>query len=169
MQNVQYDFYLIRSNLTHPDVPRLFLVKKNNNRIHWSFELDEIHDTILVSEFDQEEAEYWGTIQKIEPEAVVVRTIYHESEMVTFSSNMKWSIETLMMDKHVVLRSLSSICVGRPIGREKYRNHPEVAKAELEHFKDKGETLQKHTVSKKSHFSEEDSFSETSKKRHKKR
>lgn len=137
MQQPRFEFYVIHSNPSHPEVPRLFFVKILNNRISWSIELDEVNDVIIKSEFDKEEAEFWGTLEKIENDTVKVRLKDDSIEETWFSDTMMWNLETLMIDNHAIIRCFNKIYLGRPVDRNKYRNDPAALEAELRHFKNK--------------------------------
>lgn len=136
MHRAQFDFYIVRSNPTYPETPRLFFVKTLNSKISWAIEIDEVEDSLLPTAFDLDEAELWGALEEINPDGFAKVKLEDKSlEEAVFSEKMAWTLETLMSENHAIARLPSQIHAMKAISRDKYRNDPAVLREELRQFR----------------------------------
>lgn len=128
-----FEFFTVRSNPSHSASPRIFLIKKKNNKRIWAVEINEFEDEFLESQFDEEEAEFWGKLITIENGIVIIEN--EEQEQIIFSKNIMFGLETLVFHKHAIGRSKKKFFPCRLIAREKYKNDPGIAKSEKRYMK----------------------------------
>jgi hypothetical protein len=136
-----FQLYLVRSNPMYENLPRVFITKEKNEKIIWSYELDEIQEVLFDNEFLLEEAEHLGTIKDIEKEELVANIFNPDkNELVNFQLTPKlfWIFETLMND-HVIAKIGSVVYLARP---KKFGRTPEIEEAEKEEIKRKRENLE---------------------------
>jgi hypothetical protein len=133
VSQVIFEFYTVRSNPTSHASPRIFFLKKKNNKVVWAVEIDEHNDCFQENEFEPEEAELWGSFVKIEDGIIFIKNEVEES--VIFSKDVTFGIETLVYHKHTIGRSKKQFFPCRWVPRDKYKNDPDVERSEKKHLK----------------------------------
>lgn len=135
MSNALFELYVVHSNPHTPGEPRIFLVKKKNNKVTLALEIDELSDSFFMSEFDLEEAELWGSVKSISNEISVVLDVEGQDEEVQFSREIVWGIETIVLHKHALGAMKKERFPMRWIPPSKYRHDPEWLRVEATHMK----------------------------------
>lgn len=111
-----FEVFLVRSNPTYENLPRVFIAKIKNQKTQWVHELDEIQEMLFDNEFNEEEAEHLGTINNFDEINLVINLINPEdNSTVDFPVTRKifWILETLVQD-HMKMKMGSVIYVARP-------------------------------------------------------
>lgn len=133
--------YLVRSNPTYENLPRVFIAKVKNEKITWVYEVDEIQELLFDNEFYPEEAEHIGTIRDLDTAELAVNLLRPENnEIFSFAVTQRllWIFETLMGD-HIKAKIGSVIHVARP---KKFVRTPEMDHAEQIEIKRKLDNLE---------------------------
>jgi hypothetical protein len=136
MQKTTYEFHLVHSNPTYEGMARVFLVKKQGKKIVRTIEIDEVTSTFLNSEFSEEEAELFGTVEEVASEKELVTCKAHDGETVEldFDKKIIWGIETFMLDEHIAFKKGRLVFLARPVSRHKYKDNPAVIDAAAKHM-----------------------------------
>lgn len=135
MSNAVFEFYVVHSNPRHPGEPRIFLVKKKNERISLALEIDELNDSFVMTELDIEEAELWGAVKSISDEFSVVLNVEGQDEVVQFSQTIIRGIETIVWHRHALGAVRNRRYPMRWIPSSKCRNSSDWLKTENTHMK----------------------------------
>lgn len=136
-----FEIYLVHSNPTYENLPRMFVAKIKNGNISWVYEVDEIQEVLFNNEFPHEEAEYLGTIQDLNTEEVAINLMNLEKkEPFSFSITPKllWIFETLM-ENHMAVKIGSVVHLAKP---KKFARTPEMDEAEQKEIKRKLENIE---------------------------
>lgn len=136
MHKAQFDFYVVHSNPSYPETPRLFFVKTLNSKISWAIELDEIQDSLLNTHFDIEEAELWGSLEELQLDgSAKVKLEDKTLEDAIFSEKIAWSLDTLMSENYGIAKYSNQLFAMKPINRDKFQNDAAVIREELRQFR----------------------------------
>lgn len=136
MQGAVIEFYRVESNLTIPEEPRIFLIKRKNNKIVLTLEIDEFSDSFFMSEFDETEAEFWGKFSKIDEYFdVLIEVEPGITEYANFSEDITRDIETLALHKHALSVKDKKTFILRWIPSSKHRNSKRWHKTEDTYMK----------------------------------
>jgi predicted mannosyl-3-phosphoglycerate phosphatase (HAD superfamily) len=97
MDRFSFELCIVKSNPSHSDEPRVYIVKKNQKeKIIWAFEIDEFHETFLNTEFNYEEAEVWLSHLSIEDGIIIGNKSKKKKEKASFCESIRRGIEILL-------------------------------------------------------------------------
>ena len=131
----RFEVFLVHNNPQQDQTPRVFLIRKKANRIVWAFEIDEMEEKIMASEFIEDEADFFGTLQSFEGSIASVM-VEGSLQDIDFSEKIGWAIETLMMEDRAIVRipGTDEVSPCRLVPKNKYTANPDWLAAEKQHI-----------------------------------
>jgi len=130
----RYELFLVHHNLLYPDTPRVFIAKMSKaSKVLWAYEIDEIEERILNTEFLQEEAEFFGVITRFEENVATIEVEGHSKDF-DFPPKLGWSLETLMTSTRGLSTHNGVVHILKPTTRDKYAEDEKCVQSEKDHI-----------------------------------